>query len=304
MRIPVSVLRGAEQRHGLIRLDELRQAGLSHDTAKRVVRAGLLVPLHEAVYRLAGSPSSWHQRQLAVCLASGGIASHRAALKLWGIDLPVDIPVEVTVTRPHAPRPAGAVVHRSLDLDPDTAPTRDAIPVTTPLRMLVDLGAVLDEYWVSKALSRCVVRKLVTVRAVRAELDRLAKRGRRGAGVLRRVLDDWPVDDVRPDSDLEVTFARLCRRFRLPKPEFQFQLIVGGRRRRLDFAYPALRVAIEIDGFESHADREVFQDDRWRQNDLVRAGWTVVRFTREDVLYRPDYVAATLTAVLGKERCG
>jgi len=175
--------------------------------------------------------------------------------------------------------------------------------VTNPLRMIVDVGAVIDAYWVARALERCVVARLVTAAGVRAEVDRLAASGRRGVGVVRRVLDDWPVGDVPPDSVLEVAFARLCRRLALPTPVFQHELIVGGRRRRLDFAYPALRIAVEVDGFAGRTDRRVLQEDRHRQNDLVQAGWRVIRFTWQDVLYRPDYVASCLAAVLGVERC-
>ena len=124
-------------------------------------------------------------------MAVDAIASHRAALRLWEIDIGIEVPVEITVTRPRVPRPRDVVLHRSLDLDPLTAAIRNGIPVTTPLRMLVDLGAVVNRYWVARALGKCVVSRLVTVKAARAELDRLAKRGRRGSGVLRKVLDDW-----------------------------------------------------------------------------------------------------------------
>jgi very-short-patch-repair endonuclease len=38
-------------------------------------------------------------------------------------------------------------------------------------------------------------------------------------------------------------------------------------------------VAIEIDGWEHHRTRSAFDDDRARSNDLVAAGWNVLRFT-------------------------
>ena len=49
--------------------------------------AGLLVPVHQGVYRLAGSPRSWNQDVLAACMAAGptAVASHRAAAWLWGL---------------------------------------------------------------------------------------------------------------------------------------------------------------------------------------------------------------------------
>ncbi|OWY60874.1 hypothetical protein B7486_66825 [cyanobacterium TDX16] len=60
-------------------------------------------------------------------------------------------------------------------------------------------------------------------------------------------------------------------------------------------------VAVEVDGFASRIDRSRFQDDRTRQNALVQAGWTVIRFTWEDVVKRPQLVVTTIRRVLGRE---
>lgn len=301
MEIPRSVLHRAAQCHGLLRLDQLLVAGLNRGAIDRFLAGGRLHGVRRGVYRLAGAPETWEQRLLAACWATGGVASHRAAARLWKVDLDTPTPVEVTVARGHAPRPCGVVVHRSRDLVGASVPHRQNIPVTTPLRMLVDLGAVTGHYGVARALGACVVAGLVSVAGARAELDRLSKRGRPGIGTLRRVLVDWPLDTQQPDSVLEVAFARLVHEHRLPPPVFQHQVIVGGRRRRIDFAYPALMLAVEVDGFGPHAaERVVYQDDHWRQNDLVVAGWHVLRFTWQDVLYRQDYVARTITTELGK----
>lgn len=164
--------------------------------------------------------------------------------------------------------------------------------------MLVDLGVVLDYRQVTQAVEQCVVSRLVSVATIRNELDRIARRGRRGAGTLRAVLADWPLGDARPDSVLEVAFARLSTSAGLPRPEFQYPLTLNGRVRRIDFAYPSLRIAIEVDGFGCRTDRAGFQDERWRQNDLVRAGWRVLRFTWDDVMHRTDYVAATIRSLM------
>lgn len=52
-----------------------------------------------------------------------------------------------------------------------------------------------------------------------------------------------------------------------------------GRVYFLDIAFPHERLVIEVDGFEFHSDRESFERDRERQNDLVADGWTVLRLT-------------------------
>ena len=58
----------------------------------------------------------------------------------------------------------------------------------------------------------------------------------------------------------------------------------------LDFAFVGQRVAIEIDGRAWHSAGDRFQSDRSRQNRLVLLGWTVLRFTWDDLVHRPDDV--------------
>jgi very-short-patch-repair endonuclease len=45
-----------------------------------------------------------------------------------------------------------------------------------------------------------------------------------------------------------------------------------------------------VDGWAWHHDAEAFRRDRQRQNVLVLAGWTVLRFTWSDLTHRPDRV--------------
>ena len=58
----------------------------------------------------------------------------------------------------------------------------------------------------------------------------------------------------------------------------------------IDVALVGARIAIEIDGWAYHSDIARFQRDRHRQNDLIVAGWTVLRFTWADITRRPEYV--------------
>ena len=80
----------------------------------------------------------------------------------------------------------------------------------------------------------------------------------------------------------------------------QFPVDVGGRRRYLDFAYPAERVAIEFDGFAEHGLlRSTFDDDRARDNALRLAGWVVLHFTSRSTA---EYVVETTASALAARR--
>jgi hypothetical protein len=243
---------------------------------------------------------------LAAVLAARGdaVASHRAAAWLWGSSAVRELVVEITVARPHQSE-RGVVAHRRLAsaLDsPHDRLLRAGIPVTSPLATLVGLGAVCPPWAVASSLDDFVGRKLVTITAVQSTLGRLGGRGRRGAGVLRRVLEQRGLGALTHEGALEPMLADLCARFGLPIPEFQYEIVLGGRRRRLDFAYPALRIAIEVDGYEAHSRFDVFEDDRLRANELQLLGWQVLRFTWHQLVHRPDLVASVIRQALESAR--
>jgi very-short-patch-repair endonuclease len=58
-------------------------------------------------------------------------------------------------------------------------------------------------------------------------------------------------------------------------------------------------VLVEFDG-DVHRQRDVFVKDVRRQNRLIAAGWTVLRFTSADVLGRPEEVLAEIRRALGR----
>ena len=74
----------------------------------------------------------------------------------------------------------------------------------------------------------------------------------------------------------------------------------GTWRCRVDFAWPACKLALEIDGRAFHASAESFQSDRARAARLVAAGWTVIAFTWDDIVGRPRWTLDVLEGTLGR----
>ena len=290
----------ASAQYGLATRAQAYTAGLTRQRIDIELGHGTLQRVAESVFRLAGTPPSYEQTLLAGCLTAGrpAYASHRAAAAIWGIDLGRQPTIEVVTTRPSSSRTPGVIVHRPLRLPPHHTTVERGIPLTTVPRTLVDLGATVPEFLVARALEVSLTRRLVTMDDVVRMIAESGGRGRRGVGVLRRVVDGRDLGARPADSVLEAAMARLCRDAGLPEPEYQYEVVVGGRRRRLDFAYPALLIAIELDGWAEHLRIEKFRDDRVRANDLTLLGWTVVRFTWHDVIHRPGYVASTLRRLL------
>lgn len=75
----------------------------------------------------------------------------------------------------------------------------------------------------------------------------------------------------------------------------QLSIDLGFRVVRPDLVDQGRRLVLEADSWTYHAERSAFTRDIERYNDLVLAGWRVLRFTREMVLNQPRLVRLTLS---------
>jgi very-short-patch-repair endonuclease len=109
-----------------------------------------------------------------------------------------------------------------------------------------------------------------------------------------------PVADPRAESPMESVLRWLLHEAGLPAPDLQFVVrdSSGTGLGRADLAWPDRKVLVEFDG-DVHRQRDVFVKDTRRQNRLIAAGWTVLRFTSADVLGRPEEVVAEIRSALG-----
>ncbi|GAA5118675.1 endonuclease domain-containing protein [Pseudonocardia adelaidensis] len=111
--------------------------------------------------------------------------------------------------------------------------------------------------------------------------------GARGAGHIGRVLD---LCDARAESPMETRIRMALHEHGLPTPHVQFDVETDGRIRRLDLAYPAVKLAIEYDG-EAHREQDRAHKDLLREAALVRLGWTILRFDASTVCRHPARIA-------------
>jgi very-short-patch-repair endonuclease len=285
---------------GLVTWEQLPAAGAERMTITRWLAEGRLERLHPGVFRVGGAPVTYEQALLAAVLAAGAGAavSHRAAALLWEL-IEDGAPVEVSVTNTKGPRLRGVLVHRSRDLGPRWVTRRHGIPVTNPLLTMVDLGAVLPPWLVEDALNRGLTKRLFTIPAVERARNDVGRPGRRGAGVLRAILDERALGGERPDGLLEARMAKLLQDAGLDGWEFQFVVVDEQGRfvARVDFCWPDRKLVVEVDGFETHSSPAALQADLDRQNRLVTLGYTVLRFTWADVVRNPSKVVAGLCTV-------
>lgn len=296
-----ALLELASRQHGLVEWTQAVALGFDDKAIGHRVATGRLFRIHPGVYRIAGAPITREQRVLAAALAAGpgSAVSHRSAAHEWGLAEFPDI-IEIVTPRAQWPRLKGVRVHRSTDLVPNHLTLRRGVPTTKPLRTLVDLGQSAP-WAVADALELGLANRLFSFKAVDAALEEFSRKGRTGIGVLRRIVDNRALERGIPDGLLEPRFARLVRRAGLPMPDFQVRAAPGIR---VDFAYPDLMIAIEVDGFGSRRTPAELDAHNARQNELVLLGWTVLRFSWKQVVRQPESVAKALLVTLSPSETG
>jgi hypothetical protein len=276
----------AARQHHLISRPELVRLGLPPARIDRWLDAGFLVRVERGVYLLPSGVHDWPTRLHAVCLATGGVASHRSAAALWDLDGCRKGPPEVTVDRGGYVRRRGVRVHQSTDLALVTPVTVDGIPTTPVARTLLDLGAVA-RHAVEAATLDAVSRRLTTWSALLAELVRHSRKGRRGCGPLRVVLDQHFGDQA--ESQLERRFLRLIHAAGLPAPAQQVPIHdEHGFVMIADAAWVELKVAVELDSVRYHATAAAFEADRIKRNRARAAGWLLLEYTNRAARSSPD----------------
>ena len=288
--------RFARAHDGIFTTDVATILGVSNKALRVRREKGQIELVHPHVHRFVGAPVTARQLLRAACwtLPSLTVVSHRSAAAMWGLDLPGDPVVEVSMNRPHAPDLDGVVLHRSADLANHHITELEGLFITTVARTLIDLGAVEKPWVVERALEVASSRRLVTIAEVRTLREELSKRGRNGVGIIGTILEQRGLADVDSDSVLESMFAKLWRDSGIDGLVFQYAVTVAGRQRFIDFAVPDLMIAFELKGYGRHSQWDVFKDDCVRAAELTLLGWQVIEFTWEDVATRPGYVVRVI----------
>jgi len=293
----------ADLQHGLVTRQQAREHGLTEAQIARRVAQGRWIKCEPHVFRIAGAPVTWQQRVLSVCLATEGSASHRTAAMLLGLGLWPGHIVEVTTDPDRNYRNPDVFVHRSVDDPAKEGRTVEGIPITSVRRTLLDLGAVVPQDRLEKCVERALFRGLTTPGALWVFIDQVGRQGRRGVQPLRAVLE-LRGRVPATESDLETEMVQLLRRAGLPEPTRQHEVVVASRRFRLDLAYLALKIAIELDGDEPHFGARKTDADDTRDGLLQLGGWMTQHFTKRQFRNEPHETAARVWDAVRRRSLG
>jgi hypothetical protein len=292
--LDAALLRLTGRQHGLVTVKQLISLGFSKDGILRRLKAGTVFRVYRGVYAVAGTRDTFEFRVMAAVLAAGegAMASGRCAAALYGLRrIRCDL-VEVTVAGRHAPRLAGFVAHRRDLLTPADRSRIGVIPVTAPGWTLLDLAAAVDRGRASGALDDVLVRRLASLRAIERLLDRVNGQRVQGAGVLGELVAERLAGKRPSETGLEDELLEVFRAYGLPEPVRQFVLpLPGGGSARFDAAYPELHLGFEADGDAFHKGVLDRMRDEARDEKCRLLGWTVRRYSTEDIRERPAGIA-------------
>lgn len=268
----------------LLRSEVVHLLGGRH-ALDRALAAGQWQRLLRGTYALGGAVPDLRLRVAAAArlLPEHAVVADRCLLWLLGIDvLPPGPPVlEVVV-------PRDAVVPRRRDvharsaglLAPDVVRLGpQAVPCLRPSRAVADLLRRLPLVEAVVVADAAQHSGLTDVGTLHEELAAHARL--RGVVQARRALHlSDPRAESPPESRLRLALGEVGL---AAVPQF---VVLDARGRfvaRVDLALPESRLALEHDGRAVHDRTDAFVADRRRQNALVAAGWTVLRFTAADL---------------------
>ena len=294
----------AALQRGRVSRDQLVAAGLSNSGVYRRVAAGRLHRLHRAVYAVGHPGPVPLGDETAALLACGprAVLSHLSAGRLWKFvrepaafvrEPAASAPIDVTIAGRHGAHPDGVRVHRASTLKRAQVRIVDGLPVTSPIRTLSDLAAVLAPRELEWSVDEAIQLNLVTPSEVARAAA--AAKGRRGAAALA-VAAARHVGKGVTRSELERRFRALLADAGLPQPRSNFRL--DGYS--LDFYWPEHALVVETDGYRFHRTRAKFEHDAAKTSALVAHGLDVMRFTWRGLEERPFVTIAQVAQAIAR----
>ena len=280
------------RQHGVIARRQLLALGLAPRQIEQRIASGRLHPAWRGIYAVGRPQLDRRGRWMGAVLACGpeAVLSHSSAAALWGFGPDHDDPMEVSVPAARRGRRPGIRVHRRAASVLGDITIWDGIPLTSPVRTLVDLATRLRPMQLERAVNEADKLGRVQADVLLASLG--AHRGEPGVAPLRRLLE--PSSFRLTDSALEQRMKRLARAVGLPVPETQAW--VNGFR--VDFFWAELGIVLEADGLRYH--RTASQQKRGLERDQAHlaAGMWPLRFSHWQISRDPAHVQKVLRSTV------
>jgi hypothetical protein len=236
------------------------------------------VAVHQDVYVARGTRRTAVLRAKACWLRSrrrGVLAGFSASAMHGARWVGADHPAYVIDTNR---RPARGVVTWSDAIEEDEICLIAGMRVTTPVRTAVDFACKFPEDAAVAAIDALARATRLKVADIELAAERHA--GREG---IKRARTTIALVDPGAESPRETWLRLLVIRAGYPAPHTQhpiyneYGVLIG----EVDMAWPGLKIALEYEG-RDHLDPDQLRKDILRVEEMIEAGWIVIRVTCRD----------------------
>jgi hypothetical protein len=286
----------ARTQEGLFTREQAMSCGFSSWQVTRRIANGTWTRIVGSVLTSSNAPLTGSARDRAVLLATpGGVLAGPAAARRWDIPVPDPRPC-VAVGRNRQTKLGGGIHVIRDDIEQADLTIFEGLPITSIERTVFDCVRLLPDEAALDVLDVALRRRLITFEDFCARVRGYV--GRPGVprlvGIVRQV-------GSGARSHAERLLVRLLRDSGIYDWSANAEIYDDAGLIGLgDVVFEQARVVLEVDGWEFHSARSAFERDRTRQNRLVGAGWTVLRFTWRDLVRDPDRVVNTIRVVLSR----
>ena len=259
------------------------------------VKNGDLVRVWHGVYAAREPNLSGRLTALDMFMGQQAVTCMGTAATLYGFDTENTTAIHVLDPGVRMRPTVGLMVHQRTGAPLQWIAGRLA---TTPAWTAVEVARQLRR---PRALAT-LDAALGSMRCTRAEIQNaiVEQRGRRGIVAVRELL---PFADGRAESAMESEARLLIIDHGLPLPELQYPILgCDGELWRVDFAWPAARLAAEYESIDWHAGRNEMLRDKTRFGKIQELGWTVIPIVIHDVRREPDRLAKRIATHLDRPR--
>ncbi len=162
-----------------------------------------------------------------------------------------------------------------------------SIPITVPALTALDLGA--------DGIDRVLLTRAATLAELHRALDLTPNRP--GNVARRRLLFD---SRDEPWSAAERLGHAVLRSGGITGWRTNVEVRCPGAVYFIDVAWRRLKLAIEIDGYAYHSDRDQFEKDRRKWSDLTAQGWRIIHLTWDQLTWDAAWVVRTVRRTMSQ----
>jgi len=277
---------------------------MSDAAITRAAELGRLRRIFRGAYAVGHLSRDERSRLMAAVLAcgKGAVVSHRSSGALLGLLDKGPVVIDVIAPPSRGRKIDGIRFHHVRPPRLEETGTFDGIPCTSPARTLVDLAGVVGERTLRSAFERAASRRrrMLDIPAIERSIDPR----RHGMKVLLKLIEEWrgaaPLLGTRGKlkSPLEAKVLPLIAQRDLPPPLFNAPVQLAKGHIEVDFLWPDHRFVMEADSRDFHGSALAFERDRWRDRELLRAGYACLRVTSLQAEREAEAIAETVAARL------